>query len=101
MSFLAFARAHGLVIEDLHASDRIRRCATEEHPHKKNGAYLWDGTRGWVFCWDGEAKTHWYADPNAKPWSEEEKRAWHAGASRWRCSSWCWPRPARWPSRSR
>ena len=78
MSFLAFARAHGLVIEDLHASDRIRRCATEEHPHKKNGAYLWDGTRGWVFCWDGEAKTHWYADPNAKPWSEEEKRAWAA-----------------------
>lgn len=78
MSFLDFARAHGLVIEDLHASDRIRRCATEEHPHKKDGAYLWDGTRGWVFCWDGKAKTHWYADPNAKPWSEEEKRAWAA-----------------------
>lgn len=76
MSFVAFARAHGLVIGDLYASDRIRRCETEDHPHKKNGAYLWDGTRGWVFRWDGEAKTHWYADPNAKPWTDEEKRAW-------------------------
>lgn len=76
MSFLAFARAHGLVIDDLHPSERIRRCPTDTHPRSTNGAYFYDGSRGWVFCWDGEAKTHWYDDPNAKPWSEEEKKAW-------------------------
>ena len=76
MSFVMFARAHGLEVGDLVPSDRIRRCVTHEHPRKKNGAYLWDGTRGWVFDWAGEAKTHWYEDPNAKPWTDAEKRAW-------------------------
>jgi hypothetical protein len=76
MSFALFARAHGLEVGDFHASDRIQRCATTEHPRSKNGAFFWDGSRGWVFAWDGEAKTQWYDDPNAKPWTDEEKRAW-------------------------
>lgn len=78
MSFVLFARAHGVEIGDLIASDRIRRCATVEHPRSKNGAYFWDGSRGWVFAWDGEAKVQWYEDPNAKPWTDAEKRAWAA-----------------------
>lgn len=76
MSFALFARAHGLDLGDFHASERIQRCATVEHPRSKNGAFFWDGSRGWVFAWDGEAKTQWYDDPNAKPWTDEEKRAW-------------------------
>lgn len=78
MSFTQFARAHGVIVEDLSPSDRIRRCPTVEKPKAKNGAYFWDGTRGWVFAWDGEAKTQWYEDPNAKPWTDAEKRAWAA-----------------------
>jgi len=76
MSFALFARAHGVEVGDLHPSDRIQRCGTVEKPRSKNGAYFWDGRRGWVFAWDGEAKTQWYDDPNAKPWTEAEKQEW-------------------------
>jgi putative DNA primase/helicase len=76
MSFVDFARAHGVEIGDLIASDRIRRCATTNKPRQKNGAYFWDGARGWAFAWDGEARVQWYEDPHAKPWTDEEKRAW-------------------------
>jgi hypothetical protein len=79
MSFHAFARAHGVELPDrLDASERIRRCGTTEKPRSTNGAYVWDGSRGWVYAWDGEAQVKWYDDPNAKPWTEEEKRAWKA-----------------------
>jgi phage/plasmid primase-like uncharacterized protein len=78
MSFIQFARAHGLVIADLYASDRIKRCATVGKPHDKNGAYFWDGSRGWVFAWDGAAKVEWFNDPNATPWTEAEKAQWKA-----------------------
>lgn len=76
MSFTLFARAHGVEISDLIASDRIRRVPTTDKPRSKNGAYFWDGSRGWVFNWSGEARTQWYEDPNAKPWTDDEKRAW-------------------------
>jgi len=76
MSFIQFARAHGLEIGDLRDGDRIHRCPTTDKPKSKNGAYFWDGQRGWVFNWSGEAKTHWYDDPNAKPWTDSEKREW-------------------------
>lgn len=78
MSFVQFARAHGVEIGDLIASDRIRRCPTVEKPRSTNGAYFWDGSRGWAFAWDGEAKVQWYEDPSAQPWTESEKRAWAA-----------------------
>lgn len=78
MSFTLFARAHGLEIGDLHPSDRIQRCGTVEKPRSKNGAYFYDGGRGWVFNWSGEARTQWYDDPNAQPWTDAEKRAWAA-----------------------
>lgn len=78
MSFVQFARAHGVEIGELIASERIRRCPTIEKPRSTNGAYFWDGSRGWVFAWDGEAKVQWYEDPHAKPWTDSEKRAWAA-----------------------
>lgn len=78
MSFIDFARAHGVDIDPskFYASDKIRRCGTTEKPRSLNGSYLWDGQRGWVLDWSGEARTIWYEDPNAKPWTAEEKNAW-------------------------
>ena len=70
-NFIDFARAHGLEIDPgrLYPSDKIRRCGTVEKPRSGNGAYFYDGQRGWVFDWSGAAQTIWYNDPNAKPWT--------------------------------
>jgi phage/plasmid primase-like uncharacterized protein len=76
--FIAFAQAHGVLIGDLYAGDRIRRCPTELNPRKKNGAYFWDGERGFCFAWDGEAKAQWYSDPTVKPWTTAQKAEWQA-----------------------
>lgn len=80
MSFINFARVHGVAIDPqrLYASDKIKRCGTVERPTSGNGAYFWDGQRGWVMDWSGEAKVIWYEDPHAKPWTDDEKRAWAA-----------------------
>lgn len=79
-AFILFARAHGLEIDPsrLQASERVQRCGTTDKPRSKNGAYYWDGQRGWVFNWAGEAKVQWFNDANAKPWTEAEKTAWKA-----------------------
>lgn len=78
--FISFARAHGLEIDPgrLYPSDKIKRCGTVDKPRSGNGAYFWDGQKGWVFDWSGEARVVWFNDPKAKPWTEEEKRAWAA-----------------------
>ncbi len=78
MSFIDFARSHGVDIDQskFYPSDKIKRCGTIEKPRSLNGAFFWDGERGWVFNWGGEAKTVWYNDPNARPWTDEEKREW-------------------------
>lgn len=77
-TFIDFARAHGVDIDPskLYASDKIRRTGTVEKPRSGNGAFFWDGQRGWVFDWSGEARTIWYEDPNAKPWTPQEKQDW-------------------------
>ena len=76
MTFVEFAAAHDVVIKSLRASDKIVRCGTATHPKSLNGAYLWDGQRGGVFCWDGEGKWQWFRDATATPWSDADKRAW-------------------------
>lgn len=78
MSFIDFARGYGVEIDysKLYPSDRIKRCGTTEKPKSSNGAYFWDGERGWVMNWAGEARVVWYEDPHARPWTDEEKRAW-------------------------
>lgn len=78
--FISFARAHGVEIDPgrLYASDKIRRCGTVDKPRSLNGAYFWDGRKGWVQNWSGDAKVVWWNDPQAKPWTEEEKRSWAA-----------------------
>jgi phage/plasmid primase-like uncharacterized protein len=76
MSFINFARAHGVEIHDLYPSATIRRCGTVDHPRSKNGAYFWDGARGFVWNWAAEATAQWFNDANAQPWSEAEKTQW-------------------------
>lgn len=78
--FVTFARAHNVDIDParLYPSDKIKRCGTVDKPRSGNGAYFWDGERGWVMDWSGEAKVIWYQDTNAKAWTEEEKRSWAA-----------------------
>ena len=78
MSFIDFAYRCNVLIDPskLYASDKIKRCGTVEKPRSGNGAYFWDGERGWVMDWSGEARVVWYEDPHAKPWTDAEKRAW-------------------------
>jgi putative DNA primase/helicase len=78
MSFVDFARGHGVEIDQSHLypSERIRRCGTTEKPRSTNGAFFWDGDRGWVFNWSGEARVCWYE--STRPWTDEDKRAWAA-----------------------
>lgn len=75
MSFVDFASAHGLAIKRLHADGKIHRCPTHDKPRSDNGAYLLDGERGWIQNWAVSEEVHWWNDPQAKPWSAEEKAA--------------------------
>lgn len=79
-AFIDFARGHGLEIDPARflASERIRRCGTTDKPRSTNGAYHWDGERGWVFNWAAEARVQWFHDESAQPWTEAEKAAWKA-----------------------
>lgn len=62
MDFLQFASANGLVIDRL-ISGRIARCSTKDHPHKRNGAYFFDGDWGWVQNWQSMPEIqHWQTD---------------------------------------
>ena len=80
MIFTDFARTEGLEIDpnQFYASDRIHRCGTQDHPRSKNGAWFWDGQRGWVMNWATGGRTVWYNDPNAKQWTPQEKALWTA-----------------------
>lgn len=75
MSFVDFARAHGVLIERLEVG-RLRRCATTLHPRKRNGAYRFDGTRGWAMAWDGDGVVHWYGETGT--WTQADEAVWKA-----------------------
>lgn len=77
MDFRSFARANGVEIGDLRSGDdKIHRCPTTAHPASTNGAYFFDGQRGWVQNWESGEPVQWWNDPHAKPWNESEKREW-------------------------
>lgn len=61
MQFLQFAHAHGVEIGMLEQG-RITRCATTEHPRKKNGAYLFYGDWGWVQDWASHVEPVYWQD---------------------------------------
>jgi putative DNA primase/helicase len=75
MDFGTFARLHGLIIDDLYPSSRIRRCGTVEHPKSKSGAYLYEGDRGWVQDWSNGGEINWWDDERAEP-TEAERAEW-------------------------
>lgn len=78
MNFIDFARAHGVLItpSKLYPSEKIHRCGTEDKPRSTNGAYYFNGERGWVWRWDMGAEAIWFEDENAKPWTDEQKKEW-------------------------
>lgn len=76
MDFRLFARANGVEIGDLRSGDKIHRCPTTAHPASTNGAYFFDGQRGWAQNWETGEPPQWWNDPYAKPWNESEKREW-------------------------
>ncbi|QFY44643.1 hypothetical protein F6R98_20085 [Candidatus Methylospira mobilis] len=80
--FLQFAIAHGLEISRLNCSDSIQRCATTTKPRSRNGAYFFDGARGWCCNWETGQGVQWWNDPNAKPWTELEKCEWKLRSQR-------------------
>jgi putative DNA primase/helicase len=79
--FASFARAHGLDIEHLSTSTRIRRCGTDEKPSSKAGAYWYDGDRGWVQRWDQGGELMWWDDPNKQEPTREQRAEWAARAA--------------------
>jgi phage/plasmid primase-like uncharacterized protein len=78
MTFIDFARAHGVEIDParFYSSEKIHRCGTVDKPRSTNGAWFWNGERGWIMDWSGDARTIWFEDPKAKPWTDQEKREW-------------------------
>ncbi|MFL9918826.1 hypothetical protein PQR75_26280 [Paraburkholderia fungorum] len=63
MQFDDFARAHGLIIRSLNDDGRTHRVPTEDHPKKRNGAYMYDGHSGWV--------QNWAVHEKAIPWRQD------------------------------
>lgn len=63
MTFLQFCETHGLIIKNLIANSRWQRVPTIDHPHKSNGAYIWDGERG--------ACQNWALSDTATPFCEK------------------------------
>ena len=74
--FLSFATAHGLQIDRLYPADRVQRCATLEKPRGKNGAFFWDGLRGWVSDWAQGGDINWFEGGEKKAFTEEQRKAW-------------------------
>ena len=76
MSFQAFAMAHGLELPSLFPAERVQRCATVDKPRSKNGAFFWDGFKGWVSDWAQGGEIHWFDNPQAKTWNDADRKAW-------------------------
>ena len=75
MNFPQFAASLGLLSNSFIADGRIHRCGTVNHPREKNGAYWFDGKRGWAMRW-GTIDVTWWNDENAQPWTDQEKKQW-------------------------
>ena len=70
MNFISFAEQNGLIINNL-VSGRWVRCSTVDHPSRKNGAYIFEGTSGAVQNWATHEKPISWWDKNAKPLSRD------------------------------
>lgn len=76
MDFQSFACAQGLQIAHLCPADKVQRCATVDKPHSKNGAFFWDGFKGWVSDWAQGGELHWFDNPDAKTCTDADRKAW-------------------------
>lgn len=79
LSFVSFARSHGVIVIEparLYAGEPYPQMPYRRSPKERNGAYFWDGQRGWVFNWEAEASVQWWNDPSAQPWTDAEKQEW-------------------------
>ena len=76
MNFEQFVHSSGLLPRQIIADGRIHRCGTVNHPRSTNGAYMFDGNRGWCMSWDSGQGVQWWNDPTAKPWTEQDKKKW-------------------------
>lgn len=76
VTFLEFAHANGVLVEASKAypSDKIRRCGTSSKPRSDNGAYFWDGRRGWVQDWANGGIVQWFRPEQT--WTPEENKAY-------------------------
>lgn len=78
MNFERFAEMHGLIIHSL-TLDKWVRVSTTSHPHKKNGAYIYDGRTGAVQNWAiHEKPVSWRANGDIKPdpmWRQKKDSA--------------------------
>lgn len=74
--FMQFATAHGLQINRLFPADKVQRCPTVDKPRSKNGAWFWDGFKGWVSDWAQGGEIHWFDNPQAKSWTDADRNAW-------------------------
>lgn len=62
MNFQQFAMAHGLIITHL-VSGKITRCTTDTKRSKKNGAYYFEESFGWVQNWQAHDRPQiWITD---------------------------------------
>lgn len=75
MNFYEFAASLGLLSRSFIADGKIHRCGTINHPRSLNGAYWFDGQRGWCMRW-GAIDVTWWNDEKIKPFSDDEKKAW-------------------------
>lgn len=67
MNFQQFAETHGLIINSL-VMDKWMRVPTIDHPHKRNGAYIFDGQSGAVQNWAVHEKPiSWHSKEPYKP----------------------------------
>lgn len=65
-TFQEFAAANGVLIDSI-VHGKIVRCPTKDHPHKKNGAALFNGEYGWV--------QNWVEHPSPIFWKSKKERS--------------------------
>ena len=74
--FVSFCRSQGLLINSVIPDGKIHRCATVSKKSKKNGAYMFDGKRGFAMDWSETGNVQWFNDKDSKPWTDDDKKAW-------------------------
>jgi len=72
MDFKNFLLSHGLLPKQIYAGSKVQRCPTETHPRSDNGAYFFDGYRGWCMDWASDSEVSWWT--SGKEWTEKEKK---------------------------